>query len=255
MPQLFPSATQKHNHFLLWSLCSLQHQCQMEDTIPCLFFSSTSQLHTNGRLCTLLLPGPVIRNCSVLMVGKLSVAWFVSTSSNWEASTCKWVLTSHTVLFALRLHCIALLIERNVALVYITMLCFWRINLRSISCMIVTSCFCVVAVVFVICSVFYIYAIYYSELLFMMCPRMWCEYDGTLIKLWADRSSKDFGYSWCPLSSFSGMLVVNVTWRNKTYVGTLLDCTRHDWAPPRYTVHTHTFRQHLNRLLKADIYW
>ncbi|XP_018111040.1 zinc finger protein 609 isoform X3 [Xenopus laevis] len=29
-----------------------------------------------------------------------------------------------------------------------------------------------------------------------------------------------------------GMLVVNVTWRNKTYVGTLLDCTRHDWAPP-----------------------
>lgn len=33
---------------------------------------------------------------------------------------------------------------------------------------------------------------------------------------------------------FTGMLVVNVTWRNKTYVGTLLDCTRHDWAPPRY---------------------
>ncbi|XP_042329159.1 zinc finger protein 609 isoform X2 [Sceloporus undulatus] len=29
-----------------------------------------------------------------------------------------------------------------------------------------------------------------------------------------------------------GMLVVNVTWRNKTYVGTLLDCTQHDWAPP-----------------------
>nr|XP_046208048.1 unconventional myosin-IXAa-like [Oncorhynchus gorbuscha] len=29
-----------------------------------------------------------------------------------------------------------------------------------------------------------------------------------------------------------GMLVVNVTWRNKTYVGTLLDCTRHNWAPP-----------------------
>ncbi|NXW55964.1 ZN609 protein, partial [Eurystomus gularis] len=27
-----------------------------------------------------------------------------------------------------------------------------------------------------------------------------------------------------------GMLVVNVTWRNKTYVGTLLDCTQHDWA-------------------------
>ncbi|KAF7653865.1 hypothetical protein LDENG_00077420 [Lucifuga dentata] len=31
-----------------------------------------------------------------------------------------------------------------------------------------------------------------------------------------------------------GMLVVNVTWRNKTYVGTLLDCTRHNWAPPRF---------------------
>ncbi|XP_048375608.1 zinc finger protein 609 isoform X2 [Sphaerodactylus townsendi] len=31
-----------------------------------------------------------------------------------------------------------------------------------------------------------------------------------------------------------GMLVVNVTWRNKTYVGTLLDCTQHDWAPPRF---------------------
>ncbi|XP_008286032.1 zinc finger protein 609-like isoform X2 [Stegastes partitus] len=31
-----------------------------------------------------------------------------------------------------------------------------------------------------------------------------------------------------------GMLIVNVTWRNKTYVGTLLDCTRHDWAPPRF---------------------
>jgi len=29
-----------------------------------------------------------------------------------------------------------------------------------------------------------------------------------------------------------GVLVVNVTWRGKTYVGTLLDCTRHDWAPP-----------------------
>ncbi|XP_019615257.1 PREDICTED: zinc finger protein 608-like isoform X1 [Branchiostoma belcheri] len=32
-----------------------------------------------------------------------------------------------------------------------------------------------------------------------------------------------------------GVLVVNVTWRNKTYVGTLLDCTRHDWAPPRFS--------------------
>ncbi|XP_030832145.1 zinc finger protein 608 isoform X2 [Strongylocentrotus purpuratus] len=31
-----------------------------------------------------------------------------------------------------------------------------------------------------------------------------------------------------------GVLVVNVTWRNKTYVGTLMDCTRHDWAAPRF---------------------
>jgi len=32
---------------------------------------------------------------------------------------------------------------------------------------------------------------------------------------------------------FSGVLVVNVTWRNRTYMGTLLDATKHDWAPPR----------------------
>jgi hypothetical protein len=31
----------------------------------------------------------------------------------------------------------------------------------------------------------------------------------------------------------SGILVVNVTWRGKTYVGTLMDSTKHDWAPPR----------------------
>ena len=33
-----------------------------------------------------------------------------------------------------------------------------------------------------------------------------------------------------------GVLVINVTWRGKTYVGTLLDSTRHvnQWAPPRY---------------------
>lgn len=31
----------------------------------------------------------------------------------------------------------------------------------------------------------------------------------------------------------SGILVVNITWRGKTYVGALLDCTKHDWAPPR----------------------
>jgi hypothetical protein len=32
----------------------------------------------------------------------------------------------------------------------------------------------------------------------------------------------------------AGVLVVNVTWRGKTYVGTLMDSTKHDWAPPRW---------------------
>ena len=31
-----------------------------------------------------------------------------------------------------------------------------------------------------------------------------------------------------------GVLVVNVTWKGKTYMGTLLDATKHDWSPPRY---------------------
>ena len=45
---------------------------------------------------------------------------------------------------------------------------------------------------------------------------------------------------WPPLNSLcllliSGVLVINVTWRGKTYVGTLLDSTQHanQWAPPR----------------------
>lgn len=33
----------------------------------------------------------------------------------------------------------------------------------------------------------------------------------------------------------SGMLVVNVQWRGKTYIGTLLDTTKYAWAPPRLT--------------------
>jgi len=35
----------------------------------------------------------------------------------------------------------------------------------------------------------------------------------------------------------TGVLVVNITWRGKTYVGTLLDCTRHtnQWSAPRFT--------------------
>ncbi|GFR98817.1 zinc finger protein 608 [Elysia marginata] len=31
----------------------------------------------------------------------------------------------------------------------------------------------------------------------------------------------------------NGLLVVNVTWRGKTYMGTLMDSTRYAWAPPR----------------------
>lgn len=31
------------------------------------------------------------------------------------------------------------------------------------------------------------------------------------------------------------MLVVNVTWKNKTFIGTLLDSTKYQWAPPRLT--------------------
>jgi len=30
-----------------------------------------------------------------------------------------------------------------------------------------------------------------------------------------------------------GMVVVNVTWRNRSYIGTLLDSSKHDYAPPR----------------------
>ena len=39
------------------------------------------------------------------------------------------------------------------------------------------------------------------------------------------------GVVWNELDT--GMLVVNVNWRSKSYVGTLLDCSRYDWAPPR----------------------
>ncbi|PAA79269.1 hypothetical protein BOX15_Mlig021485g1 [Macrostomum lignano] len=34
------------------------------------------------------------------------------------------------------------------------------------------------------------------------------------------------------LETDTGVLVVNVTWRGRTYVGTLLDSSRHDFAPP-----------------------
>ncbi|CAM2710265.1 unnamed protein product [Rotaria socialis] len=38
----------------------------------------------------------------------------------------------------------------------------------------------------------------------------------------------------------NGVLVVNVTWRGKTYVGTLLDSTKQDWACPRLTCESPT---------------
>ncbi len=52
-----------------------------------------------------------------------------------------------------------------------------------------------------------------------------------------------------------GVLVVNVTWRNKTYVGTLLDCTKHDWAPPRYITPFSSIKnlQYLNVKLQFEL--
>ena len=37
------------------------------------------------------------------------------------------------------------------------------------------------------------------------------------------------------IGAVAGVLVVNITWRGKTYVGTLLDCARHtnQWSAPR----------------------
>ena len=46
-------------------------------------------------------------------------------------------------------------------------------------------------------------------------------------------SKRLFSHDAAHIYLLSGVLVVNVTWRGKTYVGTLLDATRHDWAPPR----------------------
>ncbi len=43
-------------------------------------------------------------------------------------------------------------------------------------------------------------------------------------------------------SCLAGLLVLNVTWKGKTYMGTLLDCNRqaeaHKWGPPRYVCNT-----------------
>lgn len=33
--------------------------------------------------------------------------------------------------------------------------------------------------------------------------------------------------------SFSGVLVVNINWKGRNYVGTLLDSHIHEWAPPK----------------------
>lgn len=58
------------------------------------------------------------------------------------------------------------------------------------------------------------------------------------ISCFNDDFNISFQYSYIVCSynicTIVGVLVVNVTWRGKTYVGTLLDATKHDWAPPRY---------------------
>ncbi|KAK9522018.1 hypothetical protein VZT92_018514 [Zoarces viviparus] len=60
-----------------------------------------------------------------------------------------------------------------------------------------------------------------------------------LLRVKVSRSKKPVGIDVRSSSNpsclrWTGVLVVNVTWRKRTYVGTLLDCTKHDWAPPRF---------------------
>ncbi|CAF0888984.1 unnamed protein product [Adineta ricciae] len=44
-----------------------------------------------------------------------------------------------------------------------------------------------------------------------------------------------------------GVLVVNITWRGKTYVGALLNTTEQNWAPPRYKSDVRSTKQNHNR--------
>ncbi|CAF1245195.1 unnamed protein product [Adineta steineri] len=44
-----------------------------------------------------------------------------------------------------------------------------------------------------------------------------------------------------------GVLVVNITWRGKTYVGALLNTTEQNWAPPRYKSEVRSTKQNHNR--------
>ncbi|CAF2092491.1 unnamed protein product [Rotaria magnacalcarata] len=44
-----------------------------------------------------------------------------------------------------------------------------------------------------------------------------------------------------------GVLVVNITWRGKTYVGALMNTTEQNWAPPRYKSDVRSIKQNHNR--------
>ena len=37
-----------------------------------------------------------------------------------------------------------------------------------------------------------------------------------------------------PFCVDTGVLIVSVQWRNKTFSGSLIDMSQHEWAPPRY---------------------
>ena len=37
-----------------------------------------------------------------------------------------------------------------------------------------------------------------------------------------------------PFCVNTGVLIVSVQWRNKTFSGSLIDMNQHEWAPPRY---------------------
>ena len=64
-----------------------------------------------------------------------------------------------------------------------------------------------------------------------------CESGRFLCSVFEEKSSNEIFLFLFLASASSGVLVVNVTWRGKTYVGTLLDCTKNNWAPPRYVKH------------------
>ena len=69
-------------------------------------------------------------------------------------------------------------------------------------------------------------------------------------------------YSRSDPNSPPGVLLVNVTWRGKSYAGMLLDCTQHGWAPPRWDLNFFlvsysfmTYYAGLNYLLSFCTFW